>query len=383
MTLRPLLLVSPLDGSGPGMVMTTLALQLKARGMEPLLVTTHGPKSSSLIDQAKAGGVEVVNLDMRAMVDPRGAASFVRTLRRWRTDVVHTRTVRADLLGRLAAGAGTPVINNIVNLYPEDCLVRLGPVVGRATMSVLRHTRGAVRLFVANARAVASNTQAAFKVPSDRVGVVYDGLPLEPWTGATPADLSSVGVGQQDTVCLTVARLHPQKGIEDLVLAAQAVRTKRDDIRFVVAGDGPTRAELTRQITSLGLEKHVILLGERRDVPNLLARCSLFVLPSRFEGFPSAVIEAMAAQRAVVATGVAGVPELVEDGVTGWVVEVGSPVLLAEAILGALGDNLEPFEKAGRRRVEERFSAAAMTDGFLSAYGAVLRNRDADSIAPA
>src|SRR5918999_1146847 len=72
-TLRPLLVVSPLDGSGPGMVMTTLALQLKARGIEPLLVATHGPKSSPLIDQAEAGGVEVVNLDMRAMVDPRGA----------------------------------------------------------------------------------------------------------------------------------------------------------------------------------------------------------------------------------------------------------------------------------------------------------------------
>jgi glycosyltransferase involved in cell wall biosynthesis len=361
------------------MVMTTLALQLKARGIEPLLMTTHGPKSSPLIDQAEAGGVEVVNLDMRAMADPRGAVLFLRTLRRWGATVVHSRTVRADLLARVATGAGVPAINNIVNLYPEDCLVRLGPVVGRATMSLLRHTRGAVRLFVANARAVASNTQAAFNVSPDRVAVVYDGLPLEPWTGQPPADLSSFGVGHRDTVCLTVARLHPQKGIEDLVLAAQAVRAKKDDVRFLVAGDGPLKAELARQIESLGLRNHVILLGERRDIPNLLARCSLFVLPSRFEGFPSAIIEAMAARRAVVATGVAGTPELVQEGVTGWTVPPGSPPVLADAILAALGTDLQPLGEAGRLSVEEKFSATTMTDGFVAAYRAVTKDGDAGS----
>lgn len=381
MSLRPLLMVSPLDGSGPGRVMTTLAQQLTARGIETLLVATHGPEHSPLIEEARASGVDVVNLRMKAMVDPAGAAAFVRLLRLWRPGVVHTRTVRADLIGRLAAGARIPVINNVVNLYPDDCLVRLGPVVGRATMSLLRSTRGAVRLFIANAQAVAANTQLAFHVQPSRVDVVYDGLELTPWTGAAATDLSSHGIGPEDTVCLTVARLHPQKGLDDLVEAALAVRAQRGDVRFVVAGDGPTRAELNRQIGSSGLQNHVLLLGERRDIPGLLARCSLFVLPSRFEGFPAAVIEAMAAGRAVVATGVAGTPELVQDGVTGWTVPPGSPAVLAKAILDALGTDLKPLGQAARMRVEEKFSAAAMTDGFLAAYSAVTGGHGIDSLA--
>jgi glycosyltransferase involved in cell wall biosynthesis len=378
---RVLLMVSPLDGSGPGRVMTTLAEQLTARGVDTLLVATHGPDHSPLIEEARASGVEVVNLRMRAMVDPSGVAAFIRLLRRWRPTVVHTRTVRADLIGRVAAASGIPVINNIVNLYPDDCLVRLGPVVGRATMSLLRLTRGSVRLFVTNAQAVSANTQVAFHAPPDRVEVVYDGLELEPWTGASPADLSSYGIGSQDAVCLTVARLHPQKGLDDLVEAARKVRAQQESVRFVIAGDGPTRGELERQISSSGLSNHIILLGERRDIPSLLARCSLFVLPSRFEGFPAAVIEAMAARRAVVATGVAGTPELVQHGVTGWIVPPGSPAELAEAILAALGRDLKPLGEAGRLTVEERFSAAAMTDAFLASYRAVSGGHDADSVA--
>ena len=381
MSLRVMLMVSPLDGSGPGRVMTTLAQQLNARGVETLLIATHGPEQSPLIEEARASGVDVVNLHMRAMADPSGVRSFIRLVRSWRPSVVHTRTVRADLLGRFAAGSGIPVINNIVNLYPDDCLVRLGPRLGHATMLLLRSTRGAVRLFIANAQAVATNTQSAFYIPAGRVQVVYDGLQLESWTGAPPADLSSYGIGERDVICLTVARLHPQKGLDDLVVAARAVRAQRDDVRFVIAGDGPTRAELGRQIRSLGLENHVFLLGERRDIPSLLSRCSLFVLPSRFEGFPSAVIEAMAAGCAVVATGVAGTPELVQNGITGWIVPPSSPRALAEAIVNALGIDLKPFAEAGRQRVEEKFSAAAMTDGFTSAYRAVTDGSEVDPVA--
>jgi hypothetical protein len=154
-TRRALLVVSTLDGSGPGRVMAILARTLLERGVEPLLVATHGPSESPLVAETRARGVSVANLGMRNMWDPAGTARLLGIVRRWRPDVVHTRTIRADLLGRTAAAAGVPVINNVVNLYPEDCLVRLGPVVGRGVMALARLTRGAARLFVANARAVA------------------------------------------------------------------------------------------------------------------------------------------------------------------------------------------------------------------------------------
>jgi len=367
-TSRVLLVVSTLDGAGPGRVMAILARNLVERGIEPLLVATHGPTDSQLVRSARDSGVAVANLGMRSMWDPRGAIRLLRLVHRWRPDIVHTRTIRADLLGRAAAGAGVPVVNNVVNLYPQDCIVRLGPVVGRAVMAIARATRGAARMFVANARAVADNARDAFAVPQERIHVVYDGLLLDEWERAAPADLARHGIGPSERMCLTVARLHPQKGIEDLVAAASLVAARRDDVRFVVAGDGPESKTLTELVRAAGLERSVILLGERRDVPNLMARADLFVLPSRFEGLPSAIIEAMAAGRAVVATAIAGVPEMVDEGVTGWLVPVSDARALAERVQHALGADLTDLESAARRRARERFSAAAMAQGFSTAY---------------
>lgn len=365
---RVLLVVSTLDGAGPGRVMSILGRELSERGFDATLVATHGPRDRALIADTERAGVPVVHLGMRAMGDAAGIARFVRLLRQLRPDVVHTRTIRADLLGRLASPLGIPVVNNIVNVYPQDCLVRLGPVIGRAVMALSRMSRGAARLFVANARAVADNTQEAFGVAPERVQVVYDGLLLDHWATASPADMSSYGISASDPVCLAVSRLHPQKGLDDLVAAAVRVTSERPDVRFVVAGDGPERARLETCLRRAGLAGRFLLLGGRDDIAELMARADLFVLPSRFEGLPSAIIEAMAAGRAVVACATAGVPELVEDGVTGWLVPVGRPDALARALLDAMGRDLTAVGEAGRRRARARFSSAAMAAGFARAY---------------
>jgi glycosyltransferase involved in cell wall biosynthesis len=201
--------------------------------------------------------------------------------------------------------------------------------------------------------------------------VIYDGLPLERWLDVPPADLSALGIGPDDVVCLTVAKLHPQKGLHDLVTAAHLLASERPGIRFLIAGEGPDRAVLERHIRSCGMTDTVLLLGEREDVPSLMARARLLVLPSRFEGLPSAIIEAMAASRAVVATRTAGVPELVVHESTGWLVPPAAPHALARTIEGALGSDLALLGKAGRRRAEDKFSLDAMTSAFEEAYAAM------------
>ena len=113
-------------------MLTTLAEHL-ADEWEPVLVTTHGVQSSALIDEAHAAGIAVEHLAMRGMWDATGVARFVRLLRRCRPAVVHTRTIRADLVGRVAAVTGVPVLNNLVNLYPDDSIA----LHGRATGQVL------------------------------------------------------------------------------------------------------------------------------------------------------------------------------------------------------------------------------------------------------
>jgi glycosyltransferase involved in cell wall biosynthesis len=361
-----LLVVSTLDGTGPGRVLTTLAEHLTG-DWSPVLVTTHGVKNSELIAEARRAGIPVEHLGMRGIWDVRGVARFGQLLRRYRPKVVHTRTIRADLVGRVAAAARVPVVNNLVNLYPDDSIAMHGQLAGTVLTGLVRATRRAAAVVVANAEAVAVNAREVFAAAPERVRVVYDGIDLDRFQGRTPADLRNIGIEAGDTVCVSVARLHPQKGLEDLVAAAALLRNE-PRLHVLVVGDGPDRAAIQHAINRADLGTRVHLLGRRGDVPELLARADLFVLSSRFEGLPNAVIEAMAAEVPVVATRVGGVGELVDDGVTGWLVPPSAPVSLADAIRGALGADRTRIAVAARQRAERLFAAPVMTRAFDAIY---------------
>jgi glycosyltransferase involved in cell wall biosynthesis len=238
-------------------------------------------------------------------------------------------------------------------------------------MSAARRTASRVELFVANAHAVAENVSVAFGVDPERVRVIHDGIEPGRWASAEPADLSDRGVAFGAPLAVCVARLHPQKGLEELVDAVGEV-TGRTGLHLAIAGDGPSRPALQARIDAAGLGHRVILLGERNDVPELLAGASLFVLASRFEGLPTAIIEAMMAGCPVVATDVGGNRELVVEGSTGWLVPPRDVRALAASIVRAMHADLDRIGQAGRRRAEDRFSASAMTSGFADLYRSVL-----------
>jgi glycosyltransferase involved in cell wall biosynthesis len=131
----------------------------------------------------------------------------------------------------------------------------------------------------------------------------------------------------------TVGRLVPQKGLHVLLLAAKAVLTHRPDICFLIVGGGELADSLREEAQQLGISDRVRFTGVRQNVEEILAALDLFVSSSLWEGLPTAILEAMAAQVPVIATRVSGTVELVQDGVTGVLVEPGDPMQLAEAIL--------------------------------------------------
>jgi glycosyltransferase involved in cell wall biosynthesis len=164
--------------------------------------------------------------------------------------------------------------------------------------------------------------------------------------------------------------LHPQKGLSCLLSAATCL----PDVAFVVAGDGPDRGVLEAESKRLGLSQRVRFLGHREDVPALLACCDLFVLPSLFEGLPVAILEAMSAGKAVVATAIGGTDEVVVPGQTGLLVKPGDPLALAEAIQRLLTEPglAEAFGNRGRARAEQEFSSRMMIDRVSLMYEELL-----------
>jgi glycosyltransferase involved in cell wall biosynthesis len=178
-----------------------------------------------------------------------------------------------------------------------------------------------------------------------------------------PTDLSK---SVERPVVLTVARLDKQKGLDCLLEAAALV----PEARFVLAGDGPERARLVAQAHALGLNDQVVFLGYRRDIPELLASCDLFVLPSLFEGLPLSILEAMAAGKPVIASAINGTDEAVFHGKTGLLVPPGDAAALSQAIRTLLFDPAlaQRLVTAGRSQVQREFSVETMVQRVTDIY---------------
>ena len=207
--------------------------------------------------------------------------------------------------------------------------------------------------------------------------MIHNAVDLTRFSAAPDRELRRTLTGDDRTrLVFTAARLHEQKGIDVLIEAVPGISATH----FVIAGDGPERRSLEKLARDLGVEERVTFLGARSDIPALLRASDLFVLPSRYEGFPLALLEAMAAEVAVVATRIAGVDELVVDGETGYLVEAGDSAALGSAITSLLADpdRREALATRGHELVLQRHTAEAMTARVTRVYEELLSEGPAE-----
>ncbi|HEX5473905.1 MAG TPA: glycosyltransferase [Vicinamibacterales bacterium] len=218
---------------------------------------------------------------------------------------------------------------------------------------------------VANADAGAARLRRE-GVRRSRIRVVPNEIEVPDGPARSPRPIARV---------LTVANLRAEKG-HDVLIDAVA-RVSRATVAFDLAGDGPCRSALEARARARGVADRVRFLGHRDDVPQLLAQADAFVLPSRTEAFPNGLVEAMAAGLPVIASGVGGISELVEDGVTGLLVPPGDPGALAAAVdrLAADPQAAWAMGAAARRLVVERYAAPRMVSGFADILRAELAVR--------
>jgi glycosyltransferase involved in cell wall biosynthesis len=207
-------------------------------------------------------------------------------------------------------------------------------------------------------------------VPGARIAVVWNGqdaprAPAEREIQQARASLHLDGA----PVCLVVARLHEEKGHAVLWRALPDVLREVPDLRVLCAGEGPHRDAIVAEVRRLGLERSVHFLGQRADVPALLALSSLVVLPSLAESFGLAALEAMCVGRPVVASRAGGLPEVVADGETGLLADVGDAEALAAAMRAVLRDpaRASAMGEAGRRRAS-LFTGERMVRGYEAVY---------------
>lgn len=213
------------------------------------------------------------------------------------------------------------------------------------------------------------------RVARSKVRVVRNGVSVEMYRELKNAAVKpTLTANGRRPIIFTSARLHEGKGHIYLLQAAKLI----PEALFVFAGDGPERTRLEEYAKQIGVEGQALFLGHRNDVPQLLAACDMFVLPSLYEALGLSILEAMAAGKPVVATAVGGIKESVIDGVTGLLVPPRDPKSLADAIRRLLCDKAlaTSIADAGRARAVELFSSEAMAQAVTGVYDELIR-RDA------
>ena len=227
-------------------------------------------------------------------------------------------------------------------------------------------------LVVATSRGVARR----FAWAPAKIRVVPNGIDLERFAPRTASATlrAALQLPPSAPIAVSVGRHVPEKGYRHLIDAAALLEETKPGVHWVLVGDGELRSELEAQAGRLDLASRVHFTGSRNDVADLMALADVFVLPSESEGFGRVLVEAMAMARAIVATKVGGIPDVIVDGETGLLVEPANPVALAHAVRRLLDDPgcAARLGAAGRQRAESTFSLGAHVDGVERVYDEVL-----------
>jgi len=349
--------------SGPVRQLTALARALRGAGIDCLVVAfhRHGQPPSAFAPYLQDAGVRHCIVEDRGPVDWRVASQVGTVLRRWQPSIVQTHGYKATAVAYLLRRLGAPWrwIGFFHGLTTEPLKVRFYHWVDRRLL-------GAADRVVVMSRAQAQ----AFRHCDGRVRVIYNAaLALPPAGGPSEGDrLAAIAGSLPRPIVGVVGRLSQEKGV-DLFLDACAVLVRKGlAFSALVAGDGPGRARLEARCARLGLEARVRFLGHVYDVDALYRMLDLVILPSRSEGLPNTLLEAMQADVPIVATAVGAVPEVVGTSAAARLVAPESAAALVEAIEHALTRGDLPEAAAARHTAMSRFSLERRVEAHVQLY---------------
>lgn len=330
----------------------------------PILFYRPEPGIAPLLESARA--LEIKTRAIPWMGGPRFPLQLLQFARA--IQVVKPAVFHAHLHWPTACNGGllasvlarVPAVVVTMQLFPEFPWTR-------AVLGQQKLIDKGIHRYIAVSKGVAREMQRAFQIPGDKITLVHNAVNASLFS--RPANMglrAELSGGSGHPIILTVARLDWQKGLPYLLEAAAGVQ----EATFVLAGDGADRPMLEARASTLGIADRVRFLGRRDDVPDLLAACDLFVLPSLHEGLPLSVLEAMAAGKPVIATAIPGTDEAVIQDKTGILVPPADPVALAEAIRSLLcqPQMARRFGMAGKVRVQEEFSNEVMVGRVMRVY---------------
>lgn len=338
------------EGSGIARIVAALAA-----GLDPVKYHVHawflGP-SGPLIEDLLAAGATARSINWwRGIRDPFGAYRFWRCLQNYDFAVVHQHFGARSVRRLISLSSDAPLVVHLHGLISEPISARSVPVAVRGADVV-----------------IAVSHLVALQLPTIKPTVVYTGV-------ESPDEFDHVNKATQTTIVIGAAcRLVPLKGLVDLIGAVAVLCFEFPNLRLEIAGAGPQREALEREVSFLNLVGQVRFLGWQRDLRLTFRDWDIFAMPSLEEGLSVSALEAMAEGLPIVATSVGGLPELIEDCQTGYLVPPSDVAALTGRLRLLILDpeRRRAMGAAGRERVREHFSVDRMVTEIAAIYDSLV-----------
>jgi starch synthase (maltosyl-transferring) len=367
------LVITDLDVGGAERALTMLATRLDPKRWRLGVFCLGG--NGQLAQVIRQANITCECLQANRLNPMQVIARLAMRLRYFNPELVQSFMFHANLASRLAAPwARWPWV--LAGLRVAERQKRWHLILDRLTASL---TTGSVCV----SRGVLRFSQEVGRLDPARLTLIPNGINSLPFDLAKAIPRAELGVPDHAHLALYVGRLDPQKGLPNLLRAADRVITQCANWHLALAGDGPDRAKLLDQIASNPrLRQKVHWLGRRNDVPGLLKTASVLVHASLWEGMPNVVLEAMAARLPVIGTTIEGTEDLVIHGRTGWLVPPGDLDALTSALLEAAesADRCVRYGEQGRLRVDANFSLDRTVAAYERLWAGILGFRLPDEL---
>jgi len=364
-------LINGLGSGGAEMMLYRLLGRIDREKYRPVVITLLEFKGP-LKEMINNLGVPVKSVAVRSRYDIFALIRLYHLIKMEKPNILHTQLYAADILGR--------IIGRLLKVPVIVTSIRNSNYGGRIRESVIKWTEK----YADVTTIVSSNAAEGFIsrgiINREKLKIIYNGLDGSLFYRVSDRKKkvlrNKMNIPEDGFLWVAVGNLTRQKDYSDLINAFNLLPD--ENVSLAIAGSGPLKQFLKKKIIELGLHDRIILLGRVDNVPDLMAAADALVLSSIYEGLPGVLLEAMASSLPVVATTVGGVPEIIVNTKTGFLVPSGDPVKLKEAMdqMMKMTAN-ERFEmgQAGRLRVEENFSLDSMVNAYENIYDKSLQEK--------
>ena len=374
-----LFLLPTLNIISPGRGVLTLA-SLLDRTRYTAIICSMRKSELEAKKKAEEQNIKVIDLNMRSIIDLSVIWKLKRILINEKIDILHNIGFRPEIYGGLAGRLAhcRAILATIVHNPAEDIILDYGFIVG----TIMNFLRRVFAIFCEDALVAISKDAKrgllSLHFPERKIRVIYSGINEESLKKESldrEQILKKFGIQPNNFIVGVISVLKPRKGLFTFINAVKMVAQDCPNVKILIIGKGPLKEKLDDQIKSLNLQNQIIFYDYVENIAETYKIFNLFVLPSLTEGFPAVLLEAMALKVPIIATKVGGVPEAIEDGISGILVPPQNSKALAEAIIKIYKDsNLSSkFVENAQIRFKKYFTAEMSARQYEKVYEELLK----------